>query len=384
MRKEPIIFQKYPCDYLHTLWNNGLFDEYSDDHFLIKALNGRLDSFNWSEQFINNNLSIYPVINKDRTINYDLFCSNFCINLSFKLKFLSNVFGADKIEKFIVDQLSAGKDRYDENVFFQALSEIEILSFFHRGFGWDSTDYEPSETKHGKNPEARFTGTIDGKHYEINIEVKTAEFPIVDVKRERKVIPIILENDKCAAVSNYCSKNRIRLIKPRVTKLVDFLNSACDKFSLFDDEIVNLLYINWSYSDFPSNSFLEPWSLMTNEINGILCKERICDKLHFRETLNPDFKRKISAIIVYTSSIEELMFSDFRHVWQRGSAGCKFRMWLIDETKRNEIIKLTGMNPDMAATHVCMIDYPCSCVEEEAEREIVLRDLQTIIVNNAL
>ena len=59
-------------------------------------------------------------------------------------------------------------------------------------------------------------------------------------------------------------------------------------------------------------------------------------------------------------------------------------MWLIDETKRNEIIKLTGMNPDMAATHVCMIDYPCSCVEEEAEREIVLRDLQTIIVNNAL
>ena len=49
-------------------------------------------------------------------------------------------------------------------------------------------------------------------------------------------------------------------------KLKDFLNSASSKFSVPQSNEYNLLYINWSYCDFASNSFLEAWSLLTNRI----------------------------------------------------------------------------------------------------------------------
>ena len=45
---------------------------------------------------------------------------------------------------------------------------------------------------------------------------------------------------------------------PRVQKLKDFLNSAADKFEPVDHvNHMNLLYINWSYSEFEEEGYQE-------------------------------------------------------------------------------------------------------------------------------
>ena len=114
---------------------------------------------------------------------------------------------------------------------------------------------------------------------------------------------------------------------------------------------------NWSYSDFPSNSFLEAWSLLTNDFNGLLTHREIGPKLHLSEPLNPEAFSKITAIIVYTSSLDQLMFTDFRYVWQgtNPDVGQRFRMFVLDEKLRDAEIScnskvlftITGMRPSI-------------------------------------
>lgn len=369
------------CSYLKKMWDRGLFDEYSDDHFLILAFYNKLNSFKWSHQFINNNLALYPnIVDVNGEINFDLFSSNFCINFSQKLFYMSKIFGEDNIERFITDQLSAGKANYDEDKFFQALSEIEILSFFDRGFGWKSRKYEPTVSKNGKNPEACFIGNINGKEIKVNIEVKTAAFPNVTEEITPVVIPSVLQKDKCKAANHVCSKYGIKLINPRVTKLVQFLNSACDKFEIASNNEINLLYINWSFGDFPSNAFLEAWSLLTNEYNGLLTKPEIAKELSLREPLNNDVKKKISAVIVYVSSLDQLMFGDFRFVWQKNGYGPKFRLFLIDETITN-IGGITGMFPDKPSSIPALV---CFCESDETKKVLFDLELRKSLEDNML
>lgn len=80
-------------------------------------------------------------------------------------------------------------------------------------------------------------------------------------------------------VPEFCKNHDIQYLSPRLLKLKDFLNSASEKFSIPQEDEYNLLYINWSYCDFPSNSFLEAWSLLTNDINGILTHPDIAQKI---------------------------------------------------------------------------------------------------------
>lgn len=56
---------------------------------------------------------------------------------------MSAVFGEEKIKKCIKNQLSAGKSSYDRDMFFQALSEIEILSFYCGRIKWTEALYAP-------------------------------------------------------------------------------------------------------------------------------------------------------------------------------------------------------------------------------------------------
>lgn len=349
--------------FLKNAWENGLLDEYSNNHFLIEALEGRITELQWKDQLINNDqFKLYlPTNGKD--INYAIFSNNFIINLSSRLSLLQKTFGEKPIQEFVRNQLAAGKKEYDRDAFFQALSEIEILSFYAKRHRWTNAAYEPPISGGKTNPEASFQSEIecskDGarKKVKINIEVKTPQFPNTPSNSTRVLIPGVLLTEKGKSDLSELSKaGDYKLLMPRVTKLIDFINSAVTKFDEYSDDEINLLYINWSYSDFPSNGFLEAWSLLTNEANGLLTHPSCAKKLNLRTPLSEEANKKISAVIVYSSSLEQLMFSDFTFSWVKSAiAGPHFRMFVIDEKLRNAeindestlLFNITGMNPDI-------------------------------------
>lgn len=363
------------CAFIATAWENGWFDEYSDDHFLIKAIEGRLTSFVGIDQMIENNINYQGIVDEDGNVDVKPFCINFCINFSLRMQSLASVFGADSIINFIKNQMSAGKANYNEDYFFEALSEVSILTFYARRGAWKQALYEPPVKKgeNNKNPEASFSGdlcckTVESKgensvqSFVVNIEVKSPAFPHDTHSREKILIPaVLLTKEGREIVRNSCESCGVKYLDPRVLKIVDFLNSAACKFSIPQRNEFNLLYINWSYRDFPSNSYLEAWSLLTNEINGILTNQKIGKELK----VHNDVYEKISAVIVYTESLEGLMFSDFRYVWQKTGAGSRFRMWVLDKKLRKAewenhsdiLFKITGMNPSKQDDCLALLDY---------------------------
>ncbi len=385
------------CSYIYDAWTQGWLDDFSNEHFLIRALENRLLDFVGKLQLIANNLNMHNVVQSDGSIDEEKFCYNFCINLSQKLSYLSKTFGADSIKKFVIDQLSAGKTNYDEDTFFQALSEVSILHFYACRFKWEEAIYEPPLLQNGsnKNPEASFRGEIPaissqgGNNVIVNIEVKSPKFPQYTESKERIMIPTVLINkENKATIEDFCKDNNIKYLDPRILKLRDFFKSAVEKFSVPSDDEFNILYINWSYRDFPSNSFLEAWSLLTNDINGILIYKDIAEKFDFPIELFD----KITAVVVYSESLEGLMFSDFRYVWQRSKVDTHFRMWVINEKLRKSelndssdiLFRITGMNPDPQLTQHLMLDYKSSNFEETLESAYIGTKLSNIIKDNAL
>lgn len=350
-----------PLGFMEKAWTKGWLDDFSSNHFLIMALENRLDKFDWEYQFVSNTtVDAFTPLSLDGKIDFRQFSDNFIINLSTKLAVLEQRFGSDKIHNFVVNQLSAGKSNYSADTFFQALSEIEILCFYCR-IKWSTYIYEPPVGIHGANPEARFEYIVPSnngisQNIQVNVEVKTPRFPIPENPKQRVALPTILLSDEGRKqVQRLCDLNNMKCQLPRVTKLVSFLNSAASKFNTPKENQYNILYINWSYSDFPSEGFLEPWSLLTNELNGILTHRDIGINLPFKEHLRPDVYNKITAIVVYSSSLDQLMFSDFRDTWKTSAlAGTRFRMYVLDKKleKRelsNELtplFRITGMRPN--------------------------------------
>ena len=271
------------------------------------------------------------------------------------------MFGERQIKTFISDQLSAGKKNYSEDTFFQALSEVSILHFYLFRFRWEKAEYEPPVSKHenNKNPEAKLIGRINCKpvsgkksniEVTVNIEVKTPQFPHETHSENTILIPaVLLSPEGRQQITTWCKEKHIIYLPPRVCKLVDFINSAAEKFSSPKENEFNILYINWSYRDYPKNSFLEAWSLLTNPHNGIFTNKTVGTSIGIK----PEAYKRISAVVVYTESLEGLMFNDFRYVWQRNEAGTRFRMWVIDEQLRMSeeqdcsdiLFNITGMNP---------------------------------------
>lgn len=389
------------CSYLKSAWENGWLDEYSDDHFLIKAIESRLDSFVAIDQMINNNINFMGMVTPLGNINSKQFDLNFCINFSRRLNGLSLAFGEEAIKRFITDQLSAGKQDYNEDTFFQALSEVSILSFFTALRTWDKVSYEPPAVDgiNDKNPEASFYGTFIcnsaedpnvevEKEIKLNVEVKSPQFPHDTHVEEKIAIPTVLLSKKGRAiVEKYCNDNGVCYLAPRVLKLRDFINSAASKFNVPQENEFNILYINWSFRDFPSNAFLEPWSLLTNENNGILINTKYADEIG----ITKDAYDKISAIVVYTESLEGIAFGDFRYVWQENGAGKRFRMWILDDKLRqaeengssNIMFRVTGMRPSKPLTQYVMLDYKSKNITEKAEGAYFGLQLYNLIKDNA-
>lgn len=393
---------KEHCSFLNNAWTNGWLDEYSDDHFLIKALENRLETFVGKQQLIENDINLYGTIKADGDFDTNAFNINFCINFSRRMQFLTQVFGDENIRNFITNQMSAGKQHYKEDAFFEALSEVSILSFYATRCDWSHAIYEPPVFSgvDKRNPEAKFVGSIhckvDGENQieaertvTINIEVKSPEFPHDNHDNEKIAIPTMLLTDNGRKeVKKFCKEHSVTYMDPRVLKLRDFINSASSKFTVPRDDEFNLLYINWSYRDFPTNSFLEAWSLLTNEINGALTHPESASSIG----ILPDAFKKITAVIVYTESLEGLMFSDFRYVWQRSGAGTRFRMWVIDEKLRNAewadksnvLFYITGMNPSKELTQMAMIDFKSETYVEKADAAVFSTKLVKLIQKNAI
>lgn len=391
-------------DFIKKAWKDGWLDDFSNDHFLIMALENRLNQFNWEYQFVSNTaIDVFSPLQQDGKIDFRQFPNIFLMNLSNKLAVLEWRFGTEQIKNFITNQLSAGKAHYSNDGFFQALSEVEVLSFYCRQ-NWDAFIYEPRIGIHGANPEARFERKLMStddptKEIQVNIEVKTPKFPIPKDPRRRVALPaILLSETGRQQIQFLCKQHNIKCLFPRVTKLVQFINSAASKFEVPKEHQYNLLYINWSYSDFPSAGFLEPWELLTNELNGILTHREIGINLPFDDPIHPEAYDKISAIIVYSSSIDQLMFSDFRYVWQGSRpVGQKFRMFVLNKEleenelsgKSSELFEITGMKPSIPEDEKwrALLNFnwaECGTEQQRIKDDYFQQELRQIIAQNPL
>lgn len=323
----PIKEDNILLDFLRRIWKEGWLDEYSDKHFLIRAIENRLTDFLGKQQAYRDNTILYPVINDDN------FTINFLVNFSMKMNGLCNVFSEKDIKKFVMDQLSAGKNHYNEEQFFRALSEISVLSFFCSITRWRDKIYEP-KINGKKNPEVRFISRDD---VIIDIEVKTPGFIQTNLNEKKLMPTVLLTQEGKALIEKHCKEQNIKCLMPRVGKLKDFINSAAEKFEKpKDNKHINLLFINWSFSEFAPDAYLEAYSLLVNPINGIVRNREIGLEIGISE----DAYEKISAIIVYSDSLNGLVYLDLRHIW----INHKFRMIALNQDI--DYIKLIGMNAD--------------------------------------
>lgn len=318
----------FPFGFLRYMWESGWLDDFSEQHFLIKVIEDRLSSFVGERQANLDNTAIYPIISKNN------FTETFLMNFSVKMQGLSNAFGEKQIERFVRDQLSAGKKNYNEEQFFRALSEISVIAYILGLANWKEKIYEP-QLNNKKNPEVRL---ITDQDVIIDIEVKTPGFNQNNINEKKLMPTVLLTKEGKEAIKKHCEENNMICLMPRVGKLKDFINSAAEKFELpQDDKHLNLLFINWSYSEFAPDAYQEAYSLLVNPVNGIIRNKEIGMKMGISE----EAYEKISAIIVYSDSLNGLAFLDLRHIWIKQ----KFRMIAINPNI--EYKRFTGMNPDL-------------------------------------
>lgn len=301
----------------------------------MRILNGNMDYFIKYKNLIKG--SIY-------FSREDINATNFIMNFSTKFKGFCAHFSNKEMEEFVKNQLSGGKSNYKEEQFFRAIAEINVINFLMT-YGPSTLKeaiYEPKLGVNGSKPEVRL---IYKNQVVIDVEVKTPGFNTKILGDEKGVlIPTILLSSKDRInIEKQCDKRGIKFIPPRVSKIKDYINSAGKKFEMPKDKNhLNLLFINWTYTDIERRGYLEPYSLLYNNLNGILKNKEAALSMGIDETA----LKKISAIIVYQDSFDSLIFGDFRYVWN----GYNFRMLpnlLMDEELMDiEVIKnALRMNP---------------------------------------
>lgn len=290
------------CGTIRAFWQLGVFDEYSDDHFLIRAI------YNDNEYF--KNVFIRRHLDLRRLTEFGF---NFIINLDTRIRSLVMKFGEDKIIDFMTNQFSAGKHHYSEKMFFEALAEVHVLHHFTVFARYQTTDciYEPILIEGSRHkPEARikYENSIIA-----DIEVKTPDFPKRDMLINSLYPAMLLTDVGRQKLSEYCTQHNISLKLPRVLKIKDFMNSASEKFqALSDKQHLNLLFINWTNTDVYEDPLFEPTVLFCNEANGIFMKKEVGVSLG----IDNNAYEKISAVIIYTIPEDALLFGDLRYLFR--------------------------------------------------------------------
>lgn len=294
--------------YLESLREKGLMDDYSDNHFLIQAFNGKCDFF-----------EKYPHLENSTLWGGAHRSSTFLANFSTKLERLSKRFSPKDIEGFVKNQLAAGKNNYSESQFFRALSEVNVLNYLTDFAGvLEFSEYEPNVTGRGSNPEARlkFKGDIT-----IDVEVKTPGFTKKAGIPETKIgiikPNVIFDYDTLEKLKSHYAEKDIFIEDPRGLKLQGFIKSASDKFTTpTNEKHYNLLFINWTYTDFPGCGLAEPASLLVNPISGLIHSNKGLEIIG----LDRSNLENISAIILYSDNINSILNSDFRSTFENNSS----------------------------------------------------------------
>lgn len=359
----------FDLEFLETIrnfWQQGVLDDYSDDHFLIRAIYNDVAYF--KDLFQRRNIT---------TIDPNIFPWHFVVNIDFKIRNFIDRFGSSEIENFYRNQFAAGKKHYNENQFFEALSEFYILSFF-ANFGpgpLNESIYEPRLVDSHKNPEARF---IYGNDTILDIEIKTANFPARN-PIENLMVPTCLPNDYGRKLlSDFCSTNGINCHLPRIKKIKDYMNYAGDKFAEISSERhINLLVINWTSTNLPETGLFEPTTLFCNPANGLFRNKEIALRLGISE----EALSKISAVLLYMLPEGCLLFNDFRYIF----ATRQYRIIVnpfaskVDANKIHELTRLAVHFPEeLADPRIAFF----SLEEKDWDRE--LREMTRIIIENAL
>lgn len=288
--------------FITTLYDKNLLRDYSSKHMLIKALKSNKFDF-----FDN-----YKAVNRNSIFNF-MTCdiaTTFLINFSQKLYLFSTFLEEKDFERFITDQLSAGKSKYNEDQFIRAVSEVNVLNYFFQYVSLKFTViYEPNINGDGKNPEARII-TEDGTIYDI--EVKTPGFnKDIELGKFNYLLKpnAITSHHNLRKLKTYCKKQKIKLMLPRVLKIKEFIKSAASKFeNIKHPHHYNILVINWTYSKFGPSKLHEPIGLLTNHLTGILEDNNSLDKLK----ISSEEIGKISSIIVYSDNVDSILSQDFR------------------------------------------------------------------------
>ena len=291
---------------IHNLKDEGFLDEYSPDHIIIKSFNNKFSRFDDCPFFLERELHL---LGKSNELNG----SNFLINLSTKLTTFEKIFDKNALIDFVTDQLAAGKENYDEEQFFRALSELHVIHYLSQYVSLKTIgQYEPKLIDGSKtNPEARLI--FDEGDLIYDIEVKTGAFKEsqnLDNSPEKHFRPnTILPKECLIKLKEESEKLNTHFHFPNILKLKDFIESASSKFlPLNDPKRLNLLFINWSYNDFKLNGLLEPIGLLTNNYSGLLRSSK-AQKL---VKLKSSSLENISGIVFYSDSVQSILSNDFR------------------------------------------------------------------------
>ncbi len=335
-------------DTLKTMWEQGWLDEFSESHFLIRTIHSNLPEYRTKAQVSASSPELFN--DCDTPLN-------FIINFSSKFLHFANLCGSDNAERFVKDQLSAGKNNYSEDQFFAALHEIHVFTYLTL-CGKPSVDYEPKQGGYSgkKNPEYRIKNRfmIPGKvpsemlypeeDYIFDVEVKSIVGQLgemIDPKKSFIIPSMAIEYSKMEDLIILCSELELQVEFPNIIQLKDFLNSAASKFtSALHKNHFNILYINWTHREIPHLNYIEPLSLLDNPINGLLRYNNIGKKFK----ISNDVFEKISAIFIYSYPKQALMFGDIRWVFSNKQCATLFNQNLTQEQK-SKLARILSMDP---------------------------------------
>lgn len=343
------------------MWGNGWLDEFHENHFLIRAIYGEIPHFEKSSL----QDAISPELYFDCATSL-IFLSNF----SQIMRRFIILCGTDQARRFVQEQLSAGKEKYSEDQFFEALHEVHVLRYLTT-YGNPTVEYEPAlgGSSGKKNPEYRIKNSfaipdrepgkslVSKEDYVIDVEVKSIVGNLdSSITLDKPVIcPIFaIEYKRRDQLLEFCHNRGFQVELPNVIHLRDFVNNAAAKFEKPNkNNHFNILYLNWTYREIPIFNFMEPLSLLDNAKNGLLRYREIGLKFGLSE----DVFEKISAIFIYSYPRQSIIFQDISWVFANRKCAVLFSPYL-NQKQALQLTHILHMAPISNPQTPLILSYP--------------------------